>query len=301
MLGADLLVAPLTNSNSFKDYRRQTVDDAQRFRPLNGPCRITADGGAIALAMEFDGLGIKGAQTPLELQAGPCTVRFSYRADAGSAGIRLWKPDGGEVSEFHIDDLPAAPGWQVSLIRATLPAAGTYSLYVGKAHASNGGRRIAFRNITIIQRPQRQNAQAAWNREVYMPEGSWRDFWTGAALSGGQWQVVTATPEHPPVFVRDNTLLPLAEPLVTVDDKTVFSVHLAAYGEKLRPCHLLEDDGTTFAYEQGTWATLTIAPDGTLQRPDHGQPRRYQVAGPAESAATLIEQLLETKPAAKRP
>jgi hypothetical protein len=79
---------------------------------------------------------------------------------------------------------------------------------------------------------------------------------------------------------------------VTINDKTLFTVHLVTYGENPRPCRLLEDDGTTFAYEKGKWATLTVTPNGTLQRPDHGQPPRYRIAGPAEEPATLIEGLI---------
>ena len=94
--------------------------------------------------------------------------------------------------------------------------------------------------------------------------------------------MVTATPERPPVFVRDNTLLPLAEPLVTLNDKSVFTIHLAAYGDNPRPCQLLEDDGTTFDYEKGKWATLTVNSAGEVQRPDHGQPQRYRIEGKAE-------------------
>ncbi len=292
MFGADLLIAPLTDANSFSSYRRQVVNDAERFRSLNGPCRITAASDAIELATDFDGLGIKGARTRLELQAGPCTVRFACRADAGSAGIRLWTPDGKEIPEFHIDDLPVGPGWQVGVARATLPTTGTYSLYIGKAHASTGARRIAFRNLTIVQRPRHEDAKTAWSREVYLPEGEWRDFWTGKVLKGGQHHVAAATPELPPVFVRAGTLLPLAEPLLTIDGKTVFTVHLAAYGDNPRPCGLLEDDGLTFDFEKGNCATLAVGPDGTVQRPDHGQPPRYRIVGKAESPKSLLQKLL---------
>jgi len=147
------------------------------------------------------------------------------------------------------------------------------------------------RNIAAIQGP-RQDAQTGWSREVYLPEGAWRDFWTAALFKGGQRHVVTATPERPPVFVRENTLLPLAEPLMTIDDKTVFTVHLAAFGDRPRPCQLLEDDGLTFDFEKGKWATLTVKPDGTLDRPDHGQPHRYRMAGKAEPTERLLQKLL---------
>jgi len=295
MLGADLLVAPLTNSNSFSNYRRQVVDDAKQFRPLNDPCRITTDGGAIELARDFDGLGIKGARTSLELQAGPCTLRFAYRTDAGSAGIRLWTPEGKELREFHVDDLPTAAGWQVGVIQTTIPTAGTYALYIGKAHASIGARHIAFRNIAVIERPPHQDAKTAWSREVYLPDGSWRDFWTGKILTGRQHLVVTATPERPPVFVREGTLLPLTEPLPAIDGHTIFTVHLAAYGENPRPCQLLEDDGLTLDYEKGNWATLTVRADGTIQCPNHGQSQRYRTVGTAKAPQALLEHLLTTQ------
>ena len=71
--------------------------------------------------------------------------------------------------------------------------------------------------------------------------------------------------------------------MVTIDSSTVFRVHLAAYGDNPRPCQLLEDDGATFDYEKGKWATLTVKADGTVDRPDHGQPQRYRVDGPAEA------------------
>ena len=121
-------------------------------------------------------------------------------------------------------------------------------------------------------------------------------FWTNSAVAGGQRLAVTATPEHPLVFVRDNTLLPLAEPLATMDSNTVFKLHLAAYGDNPRPCELREDDGTTFDYEHGVWATLTVRADGTLDRPNHGQPQRYKITRPAENPAALLEDLLRDRP-----
>jgi len=143
------------------------------------------------------------------------------------------------------------------------------------------------------QRPRRINAATAWNREVYLPDGNWRDFWTGAMLKGGERRTLTATPERPLVFVRDGTLLALAEPVVTMDSNTVFKVHLAVYGDSPRPCQLREDDGTTFDFEKGKWATLTVKPDGTMDRPDHGQPLRYRIAGKAEAPESVLRNLIE--------
>jgi hypothetical protein len=297
MLGSDLLVAPITQTNSFATFDRQTLADVSRFQAMNGECRISADGDAIRIDADFDGEGIKGAKASVELQAGNCSVRFVYKADAGKVGLRMWTPDGREVGEFHNDEsAPSATGWQICDLKAQLPKSGTYVIYIGKAHASSGARHIAFRDLTLFQKPSHAEAEKCWSREVYLPQGDWLDFWTGKILSGGRHHVVTATPQRIPVFVREGTTLPLAEPLVTIDAKTVFNVHLAAYGDKPRPCRLLEDDGATFAYEKGTWATLTVAPDGTVRRPDHGQPQRYRIVGAAQDPSAVIERLLGKAP-----
>jgi Domain of unknown function (DUF5110) len=80
--------------------------------------------------------------------------------------------------------------------------------------------------------------------------------------------------------------------MTTIDGKTVFTVHLAAYGENPPPCKLLEDDGSTFDYENGKWATLSVNSDGEVQRSNHGQPLRYRFAGKAESQEALLPKLI---------
>jgi alpha-glucosidase (family GH31 glycosyl hydrolase) len=127
---------------------------------------------------------------------------------------------------------------------------------------------------------------------VYLPAGSWRDFWTGTAKRGGQSIEVTATHKQPPVFVRDNTLLPLAEPMLTFNVRRPLRIHLAAYGSNPVPCQLREDDGTSFAYEKGKWATVTVYPDGKIVRPQNGQPRRYRIVAPARAASAVLNDLL---------
>ena len=295
MLGSDLLVAPITHANSFETCDLQSLGEATRFEEMNGSCRISVDGDAIKLDADFNGDGIKGAKTSLELHAGSCSLRFSYRADVGKVGLRMWTPEGREVGEFHNDETaPSAQGWQICDLKAQLPVSGKYVLYFGKAHASTGARHIAFRNFTIFQKSAHNDDAKSWSREMYLPQGDWCDFWTGKVLKGGGYHVITATPQRVPVFVREGTLMPLAEPLVTVDAKSVFNIHLMSFGGKPRPCHLLEDDGVTFAYENGTWATVTLGSDGTVRRPDHGQPQRYRVIAGAQDPPAVIARVLGT-------
>jgi alpha-glucosidase (family GH31 glycosyl hydrolase) len=50
-------------------------------------------------------------------------------------------------------------------------------------------------------------------QRVYLPEGEWRDLWTGEALVGPDELVVAVPPDHIPVFVRPGALPPLDQPL----------------------------------------------------------------------------------------
>ena len=83
-------------------------------------------------------------------------------------------------------------------------------------------------------------------RVVYLPAGSWVDYWTGAAVAGGQTVVVDVPMERIPVWVRAGavvpkipedvmTLVPAAESGNTavkgLDDRRVYELTGAATGE----------------------------------------------------------------------
>ena len=44
--------------------------------------------------------------------------------------------------------------------------------------------------------------EGASTRTLYLPDGQWQDFWTGAPVVGGQWHTVAAPLDRIPVFVR---------------------------------------------------------------------------------------------------
>ena len=45
-------------------------------------------------------------------------------------------------------------------------------------------------------------------RDVYLPEGEWRDHWTGEHHDGGRWVTVDAPLERQPMFVRAGSVVP---------------------------------------------------------------------------------------------
>jgi len=48
-------------------------------------------------------------------------------------------------------------------------------------------------------------------RDVYLPEGEWRDHWTGTHHDGGRWVSVDAPLERQPMFVRAGSVVPKRE------------------------------------------------------------------------------------------
>jgi alpha-D-xyloside xylohydrolase len=96
-------------------------------------------------------------------------------------------------------------------------------------------------------------------RTLYLPAGTWHDFHTGAKHAGGQKITVPAPLEYIPLFVRDGSVLPLAEPVQRVDASTVFKITPTVFASESAHGVLYEDDGETYAFEKGdaVWRELS--------------------------------------------
>ena len=80
-------------------------------------------------------------------------------------------------------------------------------------------------------------------RDVWLPRGTWYNFFTGEKYEGGVHHIVTA---DIPVYVKAGTLLPLARPMQYIPDDACFDITLRAYGDcSAAACRLIEDDGVT--------------------------------------------------------
>ncbi len=115
-------------------------------------------------------------------------------------------------------------------------------------------------------------------RRIYLPEGTWYDYNTNQKYPGGQWIEKTIPLDEVALFVKDGTLLAMAQPLTHVADDAVFDIELTAYGEAACACTLIGDDGTTNAYktEDVSVIRLTLDADTLLMEGAHP---RYQITG----------------------
>lgn len=95
-------------------------------------------------------------------------------------------------------------------------------------------------------------------REVYLPEGYWYDFNTNERLEGGRLHSVTFALDDIPLFVREGTILPLAEPTDCITPETTFDLHCRVYGRQPRSTTLFEDDGVSYRFEEGLYNQVKL-------------------------------------------
>ncbi|MBN2310622.1 MAG: glycoside hydrolase [Candidatus Hydrogenedentes bacterium] len=99
-------------------------------------------------------------------------------------------------------------------------------------------------------------------RSVYLPGGGrWFDFWSHKAYEGGQAHDIAADLDTIPVFVREGSIVPLAQPVQWIADDTCFDLTVYTFGDPCRPFTLFEDDGRTWAFDDGAFNRLELAWD----------------------------------------
>jgi len=103
---------------------------------------------------------------------------------------------------------------------------------------------------------------SAFSRQVYFPEGNWYDFNTHKKYEGGKSYTIKMTLDEIPMFVKANSILPLAMPVEFVTPSTVFKIHCNVYGDPDSSIKLFEDNSFNFEFEKGNYNWLEISYSG---------------------------------------
>lgn len=94
------------------------------------------------------------------------------------------------------------------------------------------------------------------HRAVYLPAGMWYDWWSGDRYQGPTHILAHAPLERMPLYVRAGAIIPMAPVMQHVDERPLDQLTLRIWpGEG--EWTLYEDDGHTFEYQTGAWATTT--------------------------------------------
>jgi alpha-D-xyloside xylohydrolase len=108
-------------------------------------------------------------------------------------------------------------------------------------------------------------ATGATSRSVYLPAGTWYDFWTGMTAAGGATSTVTAPLSQIPLFVRAGSILPMG-PMIQYATQSADPLEIRVYKGQNGTFTLYEDAGDTYDYETGQHAQIQFSWDDTAQQ-----------------------------------
>jgi len=101
------------------------------------------------------------------------------------------------------------------------------------------------------------------NRSVYLPAAgaAWYDFWTGETSPAGKSVEAAAGVGTLPLFVRPGSIIPMGPFLQYSSEKPADPIELRIYPGANGKFTLYEDEGDSYRYEKGTFATISFAWD----------------------------------------
>jgi alpha-glucosidase len=104
-------------------------------------------------------------------------------------------------------------------------------------------------------------------RLVYLPKGTWYDYWTNKKYEGGNMISVAAPLETVPMFVRGGAIIPLGPEMNYVGEKPFDPITFAIYPDDKGSASttLYEDDGLSPEYERGAFRRTTVSVNRTAR------------------------------------
>ncbi len=108
----------------------------------------------------------------------------------------------------------------------------------------------------LLVAPVTREGATAW--PVYLPRGSWFDFWTGERHAGPRGVTIPAPLDRLPLLVRGGAILPLGPVVQHTGERPLDELMLQIYPEGTSRFELYEDDGRSNAYRRGQYALTPI-------------------------------------------
>jgi alpha-glucosidase (family GH31 glycosyl hydrolase) len=101
--------------------------------------------------------------------------------------------------------------------------------------------------------------QGASSRSVYLPRGTWYDFWTNERMDGGREITRAVDLETMPLYIRASAILPLGPVKQYVEEKSDEPLTLQIYPGADGSFTLYDDDGRSFDYRRGEWMGIDMS------------------------------------------
>jgi alpha-glucosidase (family GH31 glycosyl hydrolase) len=101
--------------------------------------------------------------------------------------------------------------------------------------------------------------KGATSRRVYLPAGSWFDFWTDERVEGGREIDRAVDLTTTPIYVRAGAVLPMGPVKQFTAQPGDGPLSVTMYPGADGRLDLFEDDGTSFEYRRGNWMGMSMA------------------------------------------
>lgn len=108
--------------------------------------------------------------------------------------------------------------------------------------------------------------QGASTRRLYLPRGSWFDFWTEQRIEGGRELDRAVDLATTPLYARAGCVIPMAPVRQYVAEPSEEPVTLVVYPGADGESSWYEDDGATFDYRKGEWMRVLMSWDDSARR-----------------------------------
>ncbi|MFZ0632990.1 MAG: TIM-barrel domain-containing protein [Acidobacteriaceae bacterium] len=101
--------------------------------------------------------------------------------------------------------------------------------------------------------------EGATSRSVYLPPApGWYDFWTGEQLKGDQTLLAPAPLDRMPLYVKAGSILPLGPAVEYATEEPNAPLELRIYRGADADFTLYQDEGDSYDYEKGEYATIPL-------------------------------------------
>ena len=122
---------------------------------------------------------------------------------------------------------------------------------------------------------------SASTRSVYLPAGNWYNFNNNIKYKGDSTYTISMGLDEIPMFVKDNSILPLAKPLQYISESSVFDITCKVYGNPTGNYTLFEDNTFNNDYEKNNynWLTLSVIRNkGEVFRKGNYKVNKYKIS-----------------------
>jgi alpha-glucosidase len=92
-------------------------------------------------------------------------------------------------------------------------------------------------------------------RQVYLPEGTWYDWWEGTRYVGGRYILVDAPLNRLPLFAKAGAIIPMGPAVQQLSGHVTDPLTLICYPDEDSGFKLYEDDGISFDYLEGIFSS----------------------------------------------